>query len=413
MMANIVETRIDNLVYGGDALGKLPDGRVIFMPYALPGELVKLRVVEDKPKFVRAELVEVLEPSGERTTPRCKHFYTCGGCHYQHIDYPAQLTAKKNILREQLERIGQLSDLPAIDVVPSPEPWNYRNTIQFHLTREGKLGFQKGRSNQTFAIQECHLPELGINRLWPQIEIEPIASVERVSLRQGVDEELLINLESDGTEGVDFSIEDLPVSVVQTWPSGSVVLAGSNYVTMEVMGRQFQVSAGAFFQVNSLQAKAIVSHLLLHLPMDDGDTVIDAYCGVGLFSAFLAPRVKRLVGIEVSSEACDDFTVNLDEFDNVELYEAPVEDVLASQHFHADMIVLDPPRAGLGPKTVEGVLSQGARHLAYISCDPATLARDSKQLVTGGYQLKNLTLFDMFPQTYHVETVVLMSRVKE
>jgi 23S rRNA (uracil1939-C5)-methyltransferase len=228
-----------------------------------------------------------------------------------------------------------------------------------------------------------------------------------------VDEELLINLESDGTEGVDFSIEDLPVSVVQTWPSGSVVLAGSNYVTMEVMGRQFQVSAGAFFQVNSLQAKAIVSHLLLHLPMDDGDTVIDAYCGVGLFSAFLAPRVKRLVGIEVSSEACDDFTVNLDEFDNVELYEAPVEDVLASQHFHADMIVLDPPRAGLGPKTVEGVLSQGARHLAYISCDPATLARDSKQLVTGGYQLKNLTLFDMFPQTYHVETVVLMSRVKE
>ena len=139
-------------------------------------------------------------------------------------------------------------------------------------------------------------------------------------------------------------------------------------------------------------------------------TVVDAYCGVGLFSAFLAPKVKRLVGIEVSPSACEDFSTNLDEFDHVELYEAPVEDVLGSVKFNADVIILDPPRAGLGAKTVEGILAQGAAHLAYVSCDPATLARDGRQLAAGGYSLSSLALFDMFPQTYHIESISMWEK---
>jgi 23S rRNA (uracil1939-C5)-methyltransferase len=410
-MDELYEVRIDSLAYGGDALGRLPDGRVVFVPYAIPGEIVKLKIVEEKAHHAVAELVEVLQASPERVTPRCQHFGTCGGCHYQHMSYPAQLKAKAAILGEQLERIGGLHQLPEIDVRPSPEVWYYRNTVQFHLTQDGKLGYQRARSNQPFAIQECHLPEAAINRMWPQIDIEPMPGLKRISLRVGLDEDLMVVLEGTDMQAVDFSVEGLSVSVVQLSNLGSTILAGSDHFLMEISGRKFKVSAGSFFQVNHMQAAEMVGHLMENLPLNVEQTVVDAYCGVGLFGAFLATRVKRLVGIESSPEACEDYTTNLDDFDNVELYEAPVEDVLSSVSFQADIMVLDPPRAGLGRKTVQGVLAQRARKLAYVSCDPATLARDVKQLAAGGYVLDKVTLFDMFPQTYHVETIAMMSGV--
>ncbi|MFZ0533979.1 MAG: class I SAM-dependent RNA methyltransferase, partial [Anaerolineales bacterium] len=405
IMIDTVDVRIDNLVYGGDALGRLADGRVVFVQFANNGEMVRVRLVEDKPRHARAEMVEVLEPSPERVNPRCQHFTTCGGCHYQQMNYPNQLKVKAAILREQLERIGGLRDFPAVEIEAAPEPLYYRNHIQFHLTNEGKLGFQKAHSNQPFAIRECHLPEVTINQLWPQIEIEPISGLERVSLRLGAEEDMMLILASTDPQVVDFSIEDVVISVVQVGPAGSMVLAGSDHLVMDVLGRRFKVSAASFFQVNTLQAQAMVKHLTGHLPLKEDMTVLDVYSGVGLYSAFLAPKVKRLVGIEISPDACEDFVTNLDEFDHVELYEAPVEDVLTSINFTPDLIVMDPPRAGLGVKTIEGVLAQGAAHLAYISCDPATLARDSNQLVAGGYSLERLTLFDMFPQTYHIESI--------
>ena len=160
------------------------------------------------------------------------------------------MKAKADILREQLERIGGFEGIPEIEMHASPEPWNYRNTIQFHITPEGKLGFQKARSNQPFAIRECHLPEEAINRIWPQIEVEPIPSLERVSLRVGMDEEMMLILESSDPQAMEFSIEDLPVSIVQVGGYDSIILAGSDYIVMEVLGRQFKVSADSFFQVN-------------------------------------------------------------------------------------------------------------------------------------------------------------------
>jgi 23S rRNA (uracil1939-C5)-methyltransferase len=149
---------------------------------------------------------------------------------------------------------------------------------------------------------------------------------------------------------------------------------------------------------------------MAYLPLTDAMTVVDAYCGVGLFSAFLASKVKKLVGIELSPEACDDFTMNLDEFDQVSLYEASAEEVLSNINFNAEVIIMDPPREGLGRKTVDGIVSQGALYLVYISCDPATLARDAKHLASGGYRLEKIALFDMFPQTYHLESVSYWKR---
>lgn len=404
-MTNIFDLKIDNLAYGGDAVGRLPDGRVVFVPYAIPGEMVRVRLIEEKTRHARAELLDVMEPSTERVTPRCQHFGTCGGCHYQHMSYASQLKAKAAIFKEQMERIGGFKSIPEIEIIAAPSPWYYRNHIQFHLTNEGKLGFQKARSNQTFAIRECHLPEAIVNLVWPQVEIEPMPGLERVSLRVGEGDDVMLILESTDPRPVEFNIEDLPVSVVQSGTSGNLVLAGSDYIMMEVLDKRFQVSAGSFFQVNTSQAYAMVRQILDHLPINQDMTALDIYSGVGLFSAFIAPHVKRLVGIEISPEACEDYGVNLDEFDRVELYEAAAEDVLTDINFNPDVIVMDPPRAGLGGKTIQGILDQGATYMAYVSCDPATLARDARQLATGGYSLIGVTFLDMFPQTFHIESI--------
>jgi 23S rRNA (uracil1939-C5)-methyltransferase len=412
-------------VYGGEVLGRLPDGRAVFVPFALPGETVRVQLVEEKRGYARAELLEVLVPAPERVTPRCDHFLTCGNCHYQHIDYPAQLAAKTAILKDQLERIGRLVDPPVQPAVPCPQPYYYRNHVQFHLTPAGKLGYHKFRSEEIFAIHECHLPEDPLNALWPQLEVEPLPELERVALRVGVDgdildadipdadildanilnADILLVLESEDPQPPDFSVEELPISAVHLGPEGVVVLAGSDYLIMEVLDRRFRVSAGSFFQVNTPMAAAMVEHVLAHLPLKQTDTVLDVYAGVGLFSAFIAPRVERLVGIEASPSACDDYAANLDEFDNVELYQATAEEVLPGLDLRPEAMVVDPPRAGIDRRALDGILALRPQVLTYVSCDPATLARDARRLTEGGYQLTRITPFDLFPQTYHIESI--------
>jgi 23S rRNA (uracil1939-C5)-methyltransferase len=404
-MKNIIEIKIDRLAYRGDAIGKLPDGRVVFIPYAIPGELVRVKLVEDKPRYVRAELMEVVEASDERVLPRCQHFGVCGGCHYQHMNYPAQLKAKAGILHEQLERIGNIKEIPSVVVKASPEAWYYRNHIQFHLTDQGKLGFKKAFTNLPFPIGECHLPEAEINQLWPQIEIKSFRGIDRVGLRLGVDQDVMLILEGSGPPTIDLNLDRPTLSVVHVSASGNKTLAGRGYILMEVSGKRFRVSPTSFFQINTGQASAIIKQCINDVHLTQNMTVLDVYSGVGLFSAFIAPMVKRLVGIELSPEACADFSYNLNEFDNVELYEAKANQVLGSIQFTPDLIFMDPPRAGLGMETVHAVLAQGAERLVYISCDPATLGRDGKQLALGGYSLSKIYMFDMFPQTYHIESL--------
>jgi len=392
------------LAYGGEAMGRLPDGRAVFVPFALPGEIARVRLVDERKGFARAELVEIIVPSPERIEPRCRHYGRCGGCHYQHLPYEAQLRAKTAVLRDQLERIGKLEDIPIRPMIPSPEPFNYRNYIQFHLTGEGKLGFFSMRSNEIMAIQECHLPEETINTIWPQLEFDPLEDLERVGLRAGTDDVQLI-LESAEFQAPELSVEELTLSAVHLSPAGPLVMAGSDHVVIQVLDRPFRVSAGSFFQVNTAMAAEMVNHLLENLELHPEMTVLDAYCGVGLFSAFLAPRTGRLAGIESSPSACDDFVENLDEFENVALYEGTTEEVLPALDLQPDLVLVDPPRSGLEPRALDGLLEKKPPQLVYISCDPATLSRDARRLVAGGFRLKQITPFDLFPQTYHIESI--------
>lgn len=365
--------------YGGQTLGRLPDGRAVFVPFALPGEQVRVRVVKAKAGYVEAELLTILEPAAARIGPRCRHFTTCGGCHYQHLSYADQLAVKSQILRDQLARLGGLVDPPLRPMVPSPQPWHYRNHMQFHRTDAGHLGLQAARSHQIVPIQECHLPEPALAAAWQAVgrqgdqQTRRPADRERISLRVG----------SDGT--------------VQTEDGGPI--------RVQVLDRSFQVSPAAFFQVNTPMAEAMVTHVLAHLPLGPADQVVDVYCGVGLFSAFLAPRVQRLIGIESSPAALHDFQVNLGGMENVQLRPGLAEKVLPQLKGPVTSLLVDPPRAGLGPPVVDAILRLAPVHLVYVSCDPATLARDARQLVAGGYQVQQITPFDLFPQTYHIESI--------
>jgi len=400
---------LSTYTYGGETLGRLPDGRAAFVPFALPGEKVQVRLVDEKRRYVKTELLEVLEPSPDRIVPFCAHFGVCGGCHYQHLTYKDQLIVKANILRDQIERIGGLKNPPINAMIPSAQETHYRNYVQFHLNQDGQLGYHKSHTNDVIAIQECYLPEEPINILWPQLDFEAIPELSRIGLRLGSDDSLQLILESSDPIPPLLSIEDLPISVAHISPFGTLVLAGSEALSIEILERSFQVSAGSFFQVNTDIAEKLVERILKNLsnyyPPDSDTTIIDAYCGVGLFSAFLAPLANKLIGIESTPSSADDFVNNLEEFDNVELYEAPLEYVLSNLDIQSDVMILDPPRSGVDKATMDSILKNPPGILIYVSCDPATLSRDARRLTSAGYKLQQLTPFDMFPQTYHIESI--------
>ena len=403
------EIILTTLTYGGDAMGRLEDGRAVFIPFGLPGERVRVRLTEEKRNFARGEVLEILEASPHRILPRCKHFGVCGGCHYQHLPYEEQLEAKTEILRDQLLRIGKLENPPVQKMVASASPWNYRNHVQFHLTEEGKLGYVKAQDPAVFAITECHLPEGSINSLWPQLEFEPGTNIERVSVRAGKEDDLMLALESGSPESPELEIE-AAISVAHIFEEHTVVIAGNDHVNISVLERDFRVSAASFFQVNTAMAGKMVNHLMANLPVKQSNTLLDVYCGAGLFSAFFAPTCERVIGIEASPSACEDFSFNLDEFDNVELYEGLAEDAIPHLEAKPDIVLVDPPRAGLEKRVVDGILKLNPRLIAYVSCDPSTLARDAARLLNGGYHLKDVTPFDLFPQTYHIESISFFER---
>jgi 23S rRNA (uracil1939-C5)-methyltransferase len=396
-VARTFEIELTALTYGGDALGRLPDGRVIFVPYGLPGEKVNARLVKEKRGYVIGELVEILVPSPDRIKPRCMHFGTCGGCQFQHMPYSRQLETKADILKEQLVRFGGIQNPPVRGCIPSSPEWNYRNHIQFHLDSAGKLGFLGADSHTVVPIKECHLPEKLINTIWPELDFEPVPGLEKINFRVGRDDEVAVVLEGSDPQPPEMSL-DLPLSVIYKGPAGSVVLAGDESLTIEVAGRPFLVSAGSFFQVNTSQAGAMVQHVVNSLELLADSTVLDIYCGVGLFSAFLAEHAGKVVGIEESPEACGDFAVNLEQFENVELYQGTAETILPSIDLKPDIIICDPPRAGIERQALQAILTMHPSQIVYVSCDPSTLARDLRYLVQGGYQVEDVTPFTCFPR---------------
>ncbi|MBC7227061.1 MAG: class I SAM-dependent RNA methyltransferase [Thermoflexales bacterium] len=404
----MIVLQLTGIAHGGAALGR-HEGKVVFVPYALPGETVRAEVVEDRPRYARARLVDILEPSPERVGPPCPYFGPegCGGCHLQHAAYPLQLRLKAQVVVEQLARIGGLADPPVRPTLPDPTGWAYRNQARFHPAPSGGLGFCLEDRRDVVPIDECPILHPYLSELYDALDLD-LPDLTALTLRAGVatGDRMLI-LETAEDEAPELEI-DLPLSCVLLTSDGvPVPLIGQAYITERVAGYAYRVSAPSFFQANTAQAERLVSLVLDYLALEGREVVLDGYCGVGLFTLPLAERAGLVVAVEANPAAVRDLLENTADLENVEVVEGPVEAVLADRAEALDAAVVDPPRTGLSPEALEGLLAARPARLVYVSCDPATLARDARRLTAAGYRLEVVQPVDMFPQTYHIETVSL------
>jgi 23S rRNA (uracil1939-C5)-methyltransferase len=393
------------MAHEGYGFTRLPDGRALFVPFSLPGETIEVRVIREKKTHAFAQPIGWTCEDPARLKPRCRHFGVCGGCHYQHIPYELQPGFKQRIFRETFERIAGFETPKEIDIIPSPLTWNYRNTLQFRLSQEGRLCFADWLENELFEVEECLLPMPVIERAWRELDFDSL-SADRVELRQNQDGDLMIVLHG-GADNLPELETETTASIVHLNGQDQVVLAGEGHLTMRVHERDFQVSGGAFFQTNFTITESLVDAVTGLAEQSGCRTLIDLYSGVGLFSAFLADKAEHITAIESSALACEDYSRNLDEFEHIDLYIGKVEHVLPHLDISPDCVILDPPRAGMNAKAAEALLKLAPSAIIYVSCNPATLARDAKKMATSGYTVESVLLLDMFPQTYHVESVCL------
>ena len=400
---------MSTMAHGGEGLAR-HNGKVVFVPYVLPGEEVLVELTEERAKYSRARPVEITAPSPDRVDPRCQHFGTCGGCHWQHIAYERQTTLREEVLQSQLQRIAHLPDMPLEPTLVASDPWNYRNHVQLHLDQDGRPGYIASEGRGVAPIEECHIMHPLLWDAFSALEID-FPDLERLSLRAGIatGERLLI-LETAGHEPPGVEI-DLPVSCVLLLGDGTpVTYVGNNYITETVAGRSLRISTASFFQVNTPQTEQLLTVVEECANPLGHEVLLDLYCGVGTFGLHLSDRVAEVIGIDSSGHAIEDATFNAEGIDNLRFLQGSVAEMLPSIEEAVDLAILDPPRQGVSKHALAALISLEPARVVYVSCDPATLARDSGRMTQAGYELTKVQIVDMFPQTYHIEAVALLRR---
>jgi 23S rRNA (uracil1939-C5)-methyltransferase len=425
-------------VYGGDGLARLPAdeqgrGKAVFVPFVLAGERVDATITEQKPGFARAQLNRVLQPAEQRVEPGCPYYGECGGCHYQHASYEYQLEIKSDILRENLRRIAKIELASEIRAHASP-PWNYRNRTRLRAKAQPEfaIGYNRLASHRVLPVRECPISSPLINRalatVWKLGEAGsvPAAVVELEFFADAEDQSLLVEatLAAPGKQEVEqaaaFAQEfrhELP-AVVGVMPFVAAADAsvrrvdvpkalaasfGSDALTYNGGGANYRVSAGSFFQANRFLVETM---LALATQGRSGGFALDLYAGTGLFSLPLSQTFRQVAAVEAAPLSFHDLQANVPS--NVTGYRVPADQFLAQvpQETKFDYVVVDPPRGGLGEKVAMALGGLGAPQLTYVSCDPATLARDLRVLMQLGYRVEQAHMLDLFPQTFHIETVL-------
>ena len=380
----MIDVEIERILPGGVGLAHA-EGLTIFVALAAPGDVVRVTLDRTRGKVAFASITEIIKPSAVRIEPPCPYFGRCGGCDFQQLAYETQLTTKVEMIRDCLHRLGGIDPLPEIPIQASPRDWHYRARANWQVdSTTRRLGYFARGSNLVCDVEFCAvlIPELqqaleGVRAKLPHLT-GPVKNIEAVAGDEG------ISLASDGNAFL------------------------TSEVSRTIAGERYQFSAAGFFQVNHDLLEPIVAAAIGEVR---GDVSIDLYCGVGLFTLPLARRFKSVIGIEANRKATDFARLNLKNADltNASVVTARVGDWLKQNSGSlgtVDFLLLDPPRTGAENKHIQGILALRPNQISYVSCDPATLARDLKKLIAGGYELKSVDAFDMFPQTHHVETVV-------
>ena len=427
--------KIEKLVYGGDGLARLPadehgPGKTVFIPFALEGEEVDATLAEQKPGFARAALDRVAAASPDRVLPACPYFQGCGGCHYQHASYQHQLKIKAAILRETLQRTAKI-ELPCeLQIHASPE-WGYRNRTRLKLQTAPQfaLGYYRLRSHELMPVEECPISSPLINRaiaaVWQQGRMGKIPdAVREVEFFADHGDGVLL-LEADceprtskanAQAAADTLVHVIPeikgvVAFEQSLPNQllepkRLAASGETKISYQTTRSSYQVSAGSFFQVNRFLTDDLVA-IVTDSPA--GQLALDLYAGVGLFSLPLAHSFAQVIAVEASQTSYADLRQNAGQ--EVKPVRATIAQYLdQASGILPDLVVADPPRGGLGENVVRSLARLAAPRITYVSCDPSTLARDLRMLLSLGYRIERTHLIDLFPQTYHIESVFHLVR---
>lgn len=416
---------IEKLIYGGEGLARLPDGKAVFLPFVLPGEEVSATLGQEKTSYARAAVDQVLKPAATRITAKCPYFLSCGGCHYQHALYNAQLEIKGAILRETLLRNGKFDWKGEIKVL-SAEPWNYRNRTRMKVQGgpEFAMGYHRMSSHDLLPVKSCPISSPLINRavelMWElgQAGAVPGGVKEIEFFADHADAHMLVELyHVAGAQGTKEFAEQLQKKMGEI--TGVAIFAqsqGGGAQLKETLGtpslqyqageRTLRVSAGSFFQTN----RFLVPKLAQTVAADFlGKIALDLYAGVGLFANHLAKRFEQVFAVESSPISATDLLANVAK--NVVAVKSTAEKFLPRcLNMQPDLVVVDPPRSGLGPKATQLLAALRVRRIVYVACDPATLARDVRTFLDFGYRVDEVYLVDLFPQTFHLESIVRLAR---
>ena len=423
-----VTIEIEKLVYGGDGLAR-HEGATYFVPFVLAGETVRARPVESRKNFVRAETLEILQPSPERVAPPCPHFTVCGGCHYQHIGYERQLEAKRDILVETLARIGHVHWEGPVELHASP-PFGYRNRAQWKVRplksprgavdpgdRSLSIGYFQAGSNRLCAVDECAVlaPPLAaaLDGLRAALAADELPStIREIQAFAAPDGELIANVTLSTfpdsprrlAASLRAAVPALRSLLLEETPGERMNLDGPGFLNYPVGGVEYRVGHMSFFQVNRFLIEAMTETLAAGAA---GRLALDLYAGVGLFSVPLARKFERVSAIEADPAAARDLEANISAAGvPAQAVNADAAKFLADWNERPDLVVLDPPRSGAPPEILAALGRLKPARIAYLSCDPSTLARDLGELLKSGFRIAEMHLFDVFPQTYHIETLV-------
>ena len=402
----MMELHPHDMAHGGEAVAR-HDGKAYFIPGAMPGEVVEATVVEDKGSWARTALVEVLVASPDRRTPPCPYAQDCGGCQWQFASEQPQRRWKRETVVGQLQHLGKIADPIVHETVEPGHGLGYRNRMDFHVA-EGKPALFRSRSNDLVPLGSCMLMVDELQDTFARLG--DLTGVEKLTLRAGTRTGKRVAV----IEGeVPEQIADWDAAVVHKKGNSLTPLLGDRVFTEIVGGVVFEIPADGFFQNNTEGADALVQLVRDVLEVAEDETLLDGYCGVGLFGATVGQDAARVIGIESTPGAA--------KYARSNMTAAGVENHIIAGSFtkdidkldeYWDVAVVDPPRKGLGQRGVEAVTAAMPRRIAYVACDPASLARDARLLESYGYEFIEATPVDMFPQTYHIEIVARFDRMQ-
>jgi 23S rRNA (uracil1939-C5)-methyltransferase len=377
-----LEVEIERILPGGYGLAHSA-GNTIFVSLAVPGDRLRVRVERQQGNVLFASIEEILVASPDRIEPPCPYFGRCGGCDFQQLTYAKQLAAKAEIIRDCLHRIARLSDVPEIVLTPSPHEWRYRMRATWQIDQDERtIGYYERGSRRVCDVADCAV-------LVPQLE----QTLERLRATDWYEF-------SPGLKHLDVVAGENGVSLAPPFAEFE-----TGELELKIADEIYSYSAEAFFQVNPGLLAPLIEFALHDFR---GEAAVDLYCGVGLFTLPLARRFERVTAVEANPVAARFARRNLQRagLENARVVKAGVSEWIRGKVFRSDFVLLDPPRAGAESAVIKGIVDSRAAHVSYVSCDPATLARDLKKLIAGGYFIESLAAYDMFPQTHHVETVV-------